>query len=701
MSEPTAESNPLLNDHGLIDYAAVQPAHVAPAISARLSAAEAILQRLEQQHPDQPAALIQELERLGDGLGRSWGVVSHLMSVMNSPELRAAHEAAQPQVVNFWTRVSQSRPIYEALCQARAQCPADDPVMSRILDTEIKDFIHGGVALADEQRQRFAQLRQELAKLSTTFANNHLDSVKAWREVISDPQVVAGIPQRVLAMMANGASDEHPSASAEQGPWVVTLDAPVLLPILQHARDRQLRQRVHQAYATRASTEPHDNRPIIRHILSLRQELAELLGFSSYAEVSLDSKMAPAVSAVDNLLDQLVAAATPHAAADLQAMRALAAADGIDEGDFHSWDTAFYTERLRESRWQLNDEELRAYFPLPRVLAGLFSLLSQLFAVRIVAADGEAPIWHQDVRFFHVQDARGTTIAAFYLDSYARPGQKRSGAWMNSVIARSDHLAGGLCVNGRRIPVAVLVTNAAPPPADGQSLLSFREVETLFHECGHGLQHMLTTVDCSMAAGIAKVEWDAVELPSQFMEQWCYHQPTLASISAHYQSGAALPDALRERLLGARSFNEGMMTLRQCALARLDLRLHHGFVASDDQAALALQEAVNRETLLLPPEPYDAFLCGFGHLFAGGYAAGYYSYKWAEVLAADAWGAFVEAGLDNPQALAEVGQRFRDTVLSLGGSVHPMQVFVAFRGREPNPQALIQLHGLDRQLAPS
>ena len=689
------ETNPLLNPDGFIDYSAVTPEAIQPAIESLLQITKDQLAALESAPPSDPWNLIKSLEELGEMLGRSWGAVSHLMSVCNAPELREAHAAVQPQVVAFFSSLSQSQPIYNALKSARSLSQGD-PELERILDTELNDFIHGGVALPDEQRSRFSAIRQELAKLSTSFANNHLDSTKAWRKTINDKSLLAGLPERVLGMLAHNAmEDGHEEANAENGPWTVSLDAPVLMPVLQHAQNRELRQQVQQAYVTRASEGEYNNKPLIRQILILRQELAELLGFKTYAEVSVDKKMAPSVDAIESLLDDLVAAATPKAKADIERMKALAAADGI-EGNLRSWDTAFYAERLRERELKLNEEALRAYFPQQRVLDGLFALLTEVFDIKVVAADGQAPVWHPDVRFFHIHNMQNEVIAAFYLDAHARPGQKRAGAWMNGIFSRSNHLPGGIQHNGKRLPVAVLVTNIAPPADGTESLLSFREVETLFHECGHGLQHMLTTIDCSMTAGIGKIEWDAVELPSQFMEQWCYHPPCLRSISGHHETGEPLPEAEMERLLQARTFNQGMLTLRQCSLARMDLRLHHGFHPESDEDAIALQRQISTDLLPIAPEAYDNFLCGFSHIFAGGYSAGYYSYKWAEVLSADAWSAFEEADLSNPKELTKIGHKFRDTILALGGSQHPMDVFVSFRGREPRAQALINLLGLNQ-----
>jgi len=401
--------------------------------------------------------------------------------------------------------------------------------------------------------------------------------------------------------------------------------------------------------------------------------------------MSLHSKMAPDVAAVERLLGELREASWEAALRDLDDLRALAREDDAAEADdLKNWDAAFWAERLRERRYAYSDEALRPYFPLPRVLDGLFALAGRLFDVRVRAADGKAPVWHPDVRFFRVEDAHGAPVAAFYLDPYSRPAEKRGGAWMDEVVGRGPG----------RLPIAHLVCNQVPPVGDRPSCMTFDEVHTLFHEFGHGLQHMLTAVDRPLAAGIRNVEWDAVELPSQFMENWCYHRETLLGLSRHVDTGEPLPDELFEKLVAARTFRAGSDMLRQLYFAFLDLELHQRWSPEGGESVFDVQRRVAARTTVLPPLPEDRFLCGFTHIFAGGYAAGYYSYKWAEVLSADAFSAFEEAGLEDPRAVAATGRRFRDTVLALGGSRHPMDVFKAFRGREPSTAALLRQAGL-------
>ncbi|MCS5636155.1 MAG: M3 family metallopeptidase, partial [Myxococcota bacterium] len=436
-----------------------------------------------------------------------------------------------------------------------------------------------------------------------------------------------------------------------------------------------------------------DNAPLIERILELRAQEAALLGYPDSAALSLASKMAPSVEAVGDLLESLREACFAAAGEDLADLRALAADRGAQEAeDFSHWDTRFWAERLREARFDYSEEELRPYFPLPRVLEGLFALTERLFGVSIAAADGEAETWHPDVRFFRVRDEAGEEIAAFFLDPYARASEKRGGAWMDDCVGRSRRLAApGQAV---RKPVAYLVCNQTPPVDGRPSLMSFYEVTTLFHEFGHGLQHMLTRVDEGLAAGIRNVEWDAVELPSQFMENWCYHPATLAEISAHVETGEPLPKVLYDKLLAARTFRSGSDMLRQVYFSAIDIALHHAYTPGQAGGVRGVQDRIAERTTVLAPLPDDRFLCGFGHIFGGGYHAGYYSYKWAEVLSADAFGAFEEAGLDDPAAMAATGRRFRESVLALGGSQAPMDVFAAFRGREPRIDALLRHSGL-------
>ncbi|HIK42290.1 M3 family metallopeptidase, partial [Thermoleptolyngbya sp. M55_K2018_002] len=464
-------------------------------------------------------------------------------------------------------------------------------------------------------------------------------------------------------------------------------------PFMQHSRRRDLRETLYRAYITRASSGEHDNQPIIERILTLRKEMAGILGFGSYAELSLASKMAPGVDAVEHLLESLRGSSYAAAQQDLAALKEFARSHGAPEAeDFQPWDSAFWSERMREEKYALNAEELRPYFPLEQVLDGLFGLAKRIFGIVITPADGEAPVWHPDVRYFRVSDEDGGAIAYFYLDPYSRPAEKRGGAWMDFAINRKRYVEAG--VSKVRLPVAYLVCNQSPPVDGKPSLMNFYEVETLFHEFGHGLQHMLTTVDYSGAAGINNVEWDAVELPSQFMENWCYDRATLFSLAKHYQTGEPLPEMFYQRLLAARNFMSGSAMLRQIHFSLLDIELHHRYVPGGAETPKDVRDRLAKTTTVLPPLPEDAFLCSFGHIFGGGYAAGYYSYKWAEVLSADAFSAFEEAGLDNEAAVAETGRRFRNTVLSLGGSKHPMEVFKAFRGREPDTEPLLRHNGL-------
>jgi len=417
--------------------------------------------------------------------------------------------------------------------------------------------------------------------------------------------------------------------------------------------------------------------------------MAHLLGYDTYTELSIARKMAPSVEAVETLMEELRTASYDKAVVEFDDLKAFAKEKHAAEADdLLHWDTAFWSERIREEKYGLSDEELRPYFPLPQVLDGLFSLAHRLFGVTITAADGEAPIWHPDVRYFQVSDHSGEVIAHFYLDPYSRPAEKRGGAWMDECLTRGKFK--GLV----RLPVAYLVCNQSPPVDGKPSLMTFRDVETLFHEFGHGLQHMLTTVDFSGAAGINNVEWDAVELPSQFMENWCYHRETLLTLARHYETGEPLPEELYQKIVAARSFMTGNAILRQVRFGWTDIELHYRYRTDSDESIWDVSRRIAAKSSILEPLPEDAFLCAFSHIFAGGYAAGYYSYFWAEVLSADAFAAFEETGLTNERALAETGQRFRDTVLALGGSRHPMEVFKSFRGREPSTEALLRHRGL-------
>lgn len=688
--------NPLLDTSTLPRFDRIRPEHVVPAMRQLLPELEAELQRLEAQAQPTWAGLVEPLERLTDRLSVTWGTVGHLMGVKNSDALREAYQTVQPEVVQFSMRLGQSQAIYEGLKALKAG-PAwatCDAAQRRIVDLLMRDAELSGIGLHGPERERFNAIQQELARLSTEFSNHVLDATKAFALTLTRPEEVEGLPPSLLHLAAQAARQAGAAeATPEHGPWRITLDYPSFGPFMEHSRRRDLREQLYRAFITRASSGAVDNTPLLTRILSLRQEQARLLGYPSYAALSLASKMAPDVATVERFLEELRQASFTAAQRDLEDLRQCARAAGAPEAEsLCHWDLAFWAERLREQRYAFNDEELRPYLPLPRVLDGLFALVQRLFGVQIRPADGEVPVWHEDVRFFRVYDEQERPIAAFYLDPYSRPAEKRGGAWMDECVGRSRIMAApGQAV---RLPVAYLICNQTPPVDGKPSLMSFNEVKTLFHEFGHGLHHMLTTVDYGLAAGIRNVEWDAVELPSQFMENWCYHRDTLLGMSAHVDTGEPLPQELYRKLCAARTYRAGSLMLRQLYFACLDIALHHHFDPHGTATPFDVQQQVAALTTVLPPLPEDRFLCSFGHIFAGGYAAGYYSYKWAEVLSADAFAAFEEAGLDNDAALRATGRRYRDSILALGGSRPPMEIFRAFRGREPSTAALLRHSGL-------
>lgn len=687
-------ANPLLIGKGLPPFEQIQPDQVVPAMTELLAKLEEQLTQLEANVNPTWDGLVKPLEQIEEQLSWSWGIIGHLMGVKNHPDLRQAYETMQPEVVKFWNRFSQSQPIYQgfkALKNSNAWQNLEES-QKRIVDAAIRDAELSGVGLTGDAKERFNAIQLELAELSTRFSNNVLDATKAFSLTLTKPDEVAGLPPSLLGLAAQAArAAGEETATADAGPWRFTLDMPSYLPFMQHSQRRDLRETLYRAFISRAASGDFNNKPLIERILTLRQEAAKLLGYNSYAEVSLAAKMAPGVESVEKLLEELRQASYGAAVKDLEQLQAYAASKGVSEPLQH-WDISYWSERQREDLFDFNQEELRPYFPLEQVLQGLFDLAKRIFGVTITAADGQAPVWHPDVRYFQVADTTGTPIAYFYLDPYSRPAEKRGGAWMDECIGRAkEETEAGTTV---RLPVAYLVCNQTPPVDGKPSLMTFNEVETLFHEFGHGLQHMLTKVDYSRASGIRNVEWDAVELPSQFMENWCYHRNTLLSLGKHYETGDPLPEHYYQKLLAARTYMSGSIMLRQIHFSWVDLELHHRYQPGGDLTAEDVRRRIAEKTTVLAPLPEDAFLCAFGHIFSGGYAAGYYSYKWAEVLSADAFAAFEEAGLEDEQAIAQVGQRFRDTVLALGGGKHPMEVFVAFRGREPSTTALLRHSGL-------
>jgi oligopeptidase A len=688
--------NPLLKCSGLPSFTEIKPEHVEPALNQLLSELNEELTQLEADVKPTWNGLVEPLERLTERLTWSWGIVSHLMGVKNSPELRQAYETSQPKIVQFSNRLSQSKPIYNAFKALREGDIWNtlDSAQQRIVESSIRDAELAGIGLEGEAQSRFNAIQMEMAELSTKFSNHVLDATKAFKLKLVNPEEVEGLPPSWLSLAAQAARDAgEENATPENGPWLVTLDFPSYAPFMQHSKRRDLREQLYKAFISRASAGDLDNRPIIKRILELRQELAQLLGYKNYAEVSLASKMAPNVEAVDKLLEELRLTSYDAAKKELEELKEFAASKNAPEAnDLKNWDVTFWAERQREEKFSFTQEELRPYFPLPQVLDGLFGLVKRLFNVTVTPADGQAPVWHENVRYFQIADETGNPIAYFYLDPYSRPAEKRGGAWMDTCLNRRQ-----IKENGKtdiQLPVAYLICNQTPPVDDKPSLMTFTEVETLFHEFGHGLQHMLTKINYPSAAGINNVEWDAVELPSQFMENWCYERPTLMGMAKHYETGEPLPEHYYQKLVAARNYMSGSGMLRQLHFSLLDIELHYRYRADGGETPDDVRDRIAKNTTVLPPLPEDNFLCAFGHIFAGGYAAGYYSYKWAEVLSADAFAAFEEAGLEDEQAIKATGERYRDTVLALGGSKHPMEVFKSFRGREPSTEPLLKHNGL-------
>ncbi len=683
-------NNPLLIGQGLPPFDKIETHYVIPAV-------EQLLAELAQQFKDLEAnltptwsGLVEPLTAIGERLSWTWGIIGHLMGVNNSPELRTAYETVQPQLVQFSNQLSQSQAIYQGFKAIKDsdQWETFESAQKRIIEAAIRDAELSGIGLEGKKRERFNQIQLELADLATQFSNHVLDATKAFKLKLTQKKEIEGLPESLLSLAAQTARSEgEETATPTEGPWLITLDYPSFVPFMKHSAQAHLREKLYKAFISRASAGEFDNNPLIERILELRYEQAQLLGYNTYAEVSLARKMANSVNSVEKLLEELRKVSYTSAKQDLEDLKAFAQTDTLKH-----WDLAFWTERQREAKFDFTAEELRPYFPLSQVLKGLFTLANRIFGVTITPADGQAPVWHEDVRYFQVSDENNQIIAHFYLDPYSRPANKRGGAWMDDCIGRRQvKIQSEMTI---RLPVAYLVCNQTPPVDSQPSLMTFEEVTTLFHEFGHGLQHMLTKVNEAGVSGINNIEWDAVELPSQFMENWCYDRKTLFSMAKHYETGETLPEHYYQKLLAARNYMSGSVMLRQIHFSLLDLELHHRYQPDGKETIREIRHRVASLTTVLPPLPEDAFLCSFGHIFSGGYAAGYYSYKWAEVLSADAFSAFEEVGLDNETAIQETGYRFRETVLGLGGSVHPIEVFKAFRGREPSTEPLLRHNGL-------
>lgn len=687
-----SQENPLIGNFGIPAFNSIQPDHVKPAITETLRECNEAIDDLEKTLKPSWDGLLAPLEAINRKFYASWGPVSHLFGVKNSQKLREAYNEMLPKIVEFSLNLGQNEVIFEGLkaIENGPQWSSLNVSQQRIIHKKLLEARHQGIELSGQERSRFNEISQRLSQLATEFSNNVLDSTKEFYLVIQDKKDMKDVPanaRNLWAQIYNERKDaSQAEANGEDGPWGITLDYPSYDPLMKFCQNRQIRQQVYTAYMTRAATGTYDNSERIVEILKLRAEKAQLLGYSSFAELSIASKMAGSVANVDQLLEDLRQASFQVAQQELDALREFAAQEGF-EGDFKNWDVSYYSDKLKEKTFSYSEEEVRSYFPMPKVLDGLFKLVENIFMIKVQESADPIETWHEDVKFFDIFDHKGSKIAGFFLDMYSRPANKRGGAWMDTCIDHGYH-------NGELLlPVAYLVCNSTPPVGKQPSLMSFREVETLFHEFGHGLQHMLTKVKYLDAAGINGVEWDAVELPSQFMENWCYHKPTLTSLTAHVDTGEPLPDNLFQKIKASKNFQSALQMARQVHFSMIDIELHHRFDPDTDDV-FAINKAVAKKASPLPVLENDRFLCAFSHIFAGGYSAGYYSYKWAEVLSADAFSKFEEANLEDQTEIQNVGMEFRNSVLALGGSLHPMDVFKQFRGREPRVDALLKHSGL-------
>src|SRR5574340_47199 len=672
--------NPLLDFSGLPRFGEIQPEHVTPAVEQLLEENRALLERLLAD-PAAPAwdSFVQPLEDANERLGRAWSQVSHLKSVMNTPALREAYNANLPRLTAYYAELAQNERLFEKFGQLKASSAFAqlNAAQQKIVDNELRDFRLGGAELPQDQKARFKAIQEELASLSARFEENLLDATTAFALYRDDEAGLSGLPADVLQAAREAAQQDGKSG------WKFTLHAPSWLPLLQYANDRSLREQMYHAYVTRTSEFGPlelDNTPIIARILRLRREAAQLLGFASYAEVSLATKMAQSPQQVLDFLNELGARARPYAQRDLEELRRFAA-DELGLAELQAWDIAYASEKLRSRRYAFSEQEVKQYFPENQVLPGMFRLVETLYGLSITPAS--APVWHPDVKFFDIHDRAGSLLGQFYLDLYAR-NDKRSGAWMDAAITRRRK------GEALQTPAAYLTCNCSGPAGGRPALFTHDEVITLFHEFGHGLHHLLTRVEELGVSGISGVEWDAVELPSQFMENFCWEWDVLHHLARQVDSGEPLPRALFDKMLAARNFQSGMQMVRQLEFALFDMHLHYDFDPEAGRSALQLLDQIRQQVAVVIPPAYNRFPNSFSHIFAGGYGAGYYSYKWAEVLSADAYSLFEENGVLNPEA----GHKFWSEILGVGGSRSALESFVAFRGREPTIDALLRHNGL-------
>ncbi|KRV67086.1 oligopeptidase A [Aeromonas veronii] len=677
-------NNPLLTMDSLPPFSQIKPEQVQPAvIQAIADCKQKISDVLAQRDPHTWDSLIAPLEEVNDRLSRIWSPVSHLNSVLNSEALREAHDACLPLLSEFQTYVGQHEGLYQAYL---ALSQSDDfPLLSgaqrKEIQNTLRDFRLSGIGLPAEAQQRYGEIQARLSELASRFSNNVLDATRGWQKLVADEAELAGLPDSVRA-----AARQMAEFKGKEG-WLFTLDIPSYLPVMMYADNRELRAEMYEAFTTRASDQgPNagkwDNSAIMSELLTLRRELAQLLGFANYAELSLATKMADKTEQVVSFLTDLAAKSLPQGKAELEEIRTFAA-EQHGQSELAAWDLAYYAEKLKQHKFSISDEQLRPYFPASKVVKGLFEVVKRVFGMKVRERLG-IDTWHPDVRFYDIFDADDELRGSFYLDLYARE-HKQGGAWMDVCLGRRYRQDGSL-----QKPVAYLTCNFNGPVDGKPALFTHNEVVTLFHEFGHGIHHMLTRIDVAGVAGINGVAWDAVELPSQFLENWCWESEALAFISGHYETGEPLPADLLEKMLTARNFQAAMQMLRQLEFALFDFRLHQEFDPANPAQLPALLDEVRSQVAVMTPPAFNRFQHSFSHIFAGGYAAGYYSYKWAEVLSADAFSRFEEEGIFNPAT----GQSFLKNILEKGGSKEPMELFRAFRGREPKVDALLRHSGI-------
>ncbi len=676
-------SNPLLKTYEFPPFSQIRPEHVEPAIDRILTENRArVAELLQQTHTYTWDNLIRPLEDIDDRLDKAWAPVRHLNAVVNNDPLRQVYNACLPKLSEYATELGQNQTLYEA---HRAIAQGEefdqlDPAQKKILKDALRDFRLAGVALPADKKARFKEIEQRLSSLSSRFEENVLDATNAWTKHITDPKQLAGLPETAKVLARQAASSKGLDG------WLLTLEFPCYAAVMTFADDRALRREVYEAYVTRASDQGplagrFDNTACMEEILRLRHEKAQLLGYANFAELSLATKMAETPKQVLEFLEELAFRSKPKAVEELAELRQFARKQyGV--ADLAAWDLMYYSEKLRQHRFQLSQEEVKQYFPATKVVPGLFQVVERLYGFTIRKLTG-VDVWHPEVSCYEILDRRGEVRGRFYLDLYARP-KKRGGAWMDECVARRK-LKGQV-----QIPIAFLTCNFTPPTEEAPALLTHDEVLTLFHEFGHGLHHLLTQVDYLSASGIRGVEWDAVELPSQFMENFCWQKEALGLISGHYLSGQPLPEELFSRMLAAKHFQTGMQMVRQLEFALFDFRLHLEYDPARGGRIYEILDQVRDQVAVFKPPAFNRFAHSFTHIFGGGYAAGYYSYKWAEVLSADAFSRFEEEGIFDPVT----GRAFLEHILETGGSRPALESFIAFRGRKPEIDALLRHSGI-------